>query len=88
MLLRPIPESGTIRTAFQNYPRIQYFISYKYTLHKLSYVTDIHIFIKSAASPSLGMIFNVESHGDLRSCSKRRRHSVMTKLLAASGTTL
>ena len=23
MLLRPIPESGTIRTAFQNYPRNQ-----------------------------------------------------------------
>ena len=24
MLQRPIPESGTIRTAFKNYPRIQY----------------------------------------------------------------
>ena len=34
---------------------------------------------KSAGRSSLGMIFNVDSHGDLRSCSKRRRYTVMTQ---------
>ena len=34
---------------------------------------------KRAGRSSLGMIFNVDSHGDLRSCSKRRRYTAMTQ---------
>ena len=46
------------------------------------------MFRKSAGRSSLGMIFNVDSHGDLRFCSKRRRYTVMTQLPASRGTTL
>ena len=34
---------------------------------------------KSSGRSSLGMIFNIDLHGDLRSCSKRRRYTVMTQ---------
>ena len=44
------------------------------------------MFQKSAGRSSLGMIFNVDSHGDLRFCSKRRRYTVMTQLPASRGT--